>query len=175
MSQLFPKVRHLKYPGTIVTYNLIFHFSRKSGSSVRSYILLLLLLTSHFSFSQDQHLVDSLQNILLTAKQDSNRSKALNRLSSAYQGNNPDKAMEYAKQNLELSEQIGFKKGIANAYNIMGSINMDRGDYLTALDFFKKSLKIRDRSGKEKVLPVETGILRDFVNRVEVYLGIDAV
>jgi len=43
------------------------------------------------------------------------------------------------------------------------------------ISIVKKSLKIKDRSGKEKVLPVETGILRDFVNRVEIYLGIDAV
>ena len=112
--------------------------------------LFIIILITISGYSQDKHLVDSLQTILKTAKQDTNKAKILNRLASAYQGNNPDKAMEYAKQNLVLSEQIGFKKGIANAYNIMGGISEDKGDHLTALDLFKKSLKIRQEIGNKQ-------------------------
>jgi hypothetical protein len=53
MFRLFPTVRLLKYPVTNVTYNLISHFFKKSVSCLRSLIFLFLLISCHFSFSQD--------------------------------------------------------------------------------------------------------------------------
>src|ERR1035438_2032019 len=49
------------------------------------------------------------------AMYDTTAANLLYDLSTAYWGNNPDKAMEYANQCLALSEQIGYKKGIGNA------------------------------------------------------------
>jgi two-component system, NtrC family, sensor kinase len=101
-------------------------------------------------FSQDQHLIDSLTNELKKHKQDTTATNILYALSKACWSNNPDKAMEYAIQTLALSEQIGYKKGIGNAYNSMGSINCNKGDYLLALEFHKKALKIREEIGDKK-------------------------
>jgi len=113
-------------------------------------LIVMLFSFQHLSFSQDQHLVDSLQTILKTAKQDTNKANILNQLSQAYMGNNPDKAMDYAKQTLALSEKISYKKGMDNAYNSMGSINNEKGDYLPALELFKKSLKIGEEIGDKQ-------------------------
>ena len=94
-------------------------------------LLLLLLIMGGMakpSFAQDKHLVDSLQTILKTAKQDTNRANILLLLSRAYRGNNPDKSMDCAKKALSLSEQIGYKKGMAGCQ--------------TAVNHFKESKEI---------------------------------
>jgi adenylate cyclase len=113
---------------------------------MKKILILIAMLFSfqHLLFSQDQHLIDSLQTLLKTAKQDTNKANILYQLSKSYWSNNPDKAMDYAKQTLALSEKINYKKGIGNSYNSMGYIIMVKGDCLPALDLFKKSLKIRE-------------------------------
>ena len=127
---------------------------------------IILLLAINFSlltfncFAQDKHLVDSLETQLKNhnAKKlelkikspslyDSTAANILNKLSQAYWGNNPDKSMDYAQQCLTLSEQIAFKKGIGGAYNSMGVINLQKGDYIPALEFHRKALKIRIEIG----------------------------
>ncbi len=118
---------------------------------MKKYLLLLLTTVIVLSgFSQNQQLIDSLSPLLITAKEDTTKANILNKLSGAYQGNDPDKAMEFAKQSLDLSEQIDFKKGIANAYNSMGIINRDNGNFLPALDFQKKALKVSEEIGYKR-------------------------
>ena len=124
------------------------------------FLLITLLSFQHPSFAQDTHLVDSLETQLkhlnATKMELGNHSPTMNdtltanilyALSKAYLSNNPDRAMEYANQTLVLSKQIGYKKCIGKAYNIMGRITVDKGDYLPALELFKKSLKIREDIG----------------------------
>ena len=131
--------------------------------------LTLALLIFHFSLftfhclAQDQHQVDSLLAALkkhdaarkelgskAPAMYDTTAANILHDLSSAYQGNNPDTAMYYANQSMAISEQIGYKKGIGNAYYIMGAINYDKGEFTTSLEFHKKALKIREEIGDKK-------------------------
>ena len=117
------------------------------------------------SFAQDQHLVDSLETALknhnthkldLMIKSpslyDTTAANILIKLSYAYLGNNHVKAMDYANQCLAVSEQIGFKKGVGNAYNNMGTVNYYKGDYLPAQEFYKKALKIREEIGDKKAI-----------------------
>ncbi len=122
--------------------------------------LILLLFIIHCllftAFAQDQHLVDSLTAKLKTlesekkelrhniaGKYDTASAKILYSISKAYWSNNPDKSMDYAMQCLALSEQINYKKGIGNAYNSLGIGKNYMGDYLSAIEFHKKALKIR--------------------------------
>ncbi len=127
-------------------------------------LLLFIIQSSLFTaFSQDQHLVDSLItkfNALQAEKKelrndnasinDSITANILYALSKAYWGNNPDKAMDYANQCLTLSEQIGYKKGIGNAYNSMGAVNNTKGNYSIGLEFQKKALKIKEEINDKK-------------------------
>jgi len=118
----------------------------------------------NFSFSQNQHLIDTLETQLKNHNQnkteievnypslyDTTAAKLLSRLSFEYRGNNPDKAMEYAHQSLALSEQIGYKKGMLIAYSHMGIISAMTGDNLPALEYNKKvldiGLEINDKKG----------------------------
>jgi len=67
-----------------------------------------------------------------------------------YRANNPDKTLDYANQALSLSEQIGFKKGIAKAYFTMSAVTYSTGDYLSGLEYANKSLKIAEEIGDKK-------------------------
>ncbi len=119
----------------------------------------------NYSFSQDQHYIDSLETQLknhnahklelhLSAPSlyDTTAAKILYLFSTAYYFSNPDKAQDYAKQCLAVSEQIGYKKGIGIANNSMGLILYDKGDYLPALEYLKKALKTGLEIGDKKVV-----------------------
>ena len=125
--------------------------------------LLIIIVLSINAYTQDQHKIDSLQNELkkfevkkkqLGAKvpllYDSTAANILVELSIAYWSNNPDKAMDYANKCLALSEKIGYKKGIGRAYNSIGVINLNKGDYVPSLEFHKKALKIFVEIGYKK-------------------------
>ncbi|MEP7170848.1 MAG: tetratricopeptide repeat protein, partial [Bacteroidota bacterium] len=127
------------------------------------FLITLLNLLHYTSFSQDQHLVDSLEKQLsdhnaqklelgskAPAMYDTIAANILNQISRAYWGNNPRKAIDNAKEALALAEQIGYKKGIANAYNSLGAINQMKGEYLTALELHRKALKIREEIGDKQ-------------------------
>jgi adenylate cyclase len=120
--------------------------------------LLLLLLVigvmTKQSFTQDQHLVDSLQTLLNTARQDTNKVNILIQLAKSILSNKPDKAMDYAQQILTLSKQIGYKKGVGIAYNIMGIEKRDKGDYIKAQEYFKKSLEISEEIGNKQGISI---------------------
>lgn len=111
-------------------------------------LLILLILfagTVTTSAAENKSKIDSLQNLLKTAKQDSNKANILYELSREYDEN--DVSVDYAEQCLALSEQIGFKKGMGNAYNVMGVVQKNNSDYAAALDFYNKALDIRKEIG----------------------------
>jgi tetratricopeptide (TPR) repeat protein len=129
------------------------------------------------SFGQDQHLVESLQTQLKNCNArrlqlqikspslyDTTAVNILNALSKAHWGNNYDKAIEYANQSLQLSEQIGYKKGTGNAYNSLGVINKQNGNYSQALSFNTRALKIGEEIGDK------AGIAFSYLNIGNVYL-----
>ena len=106
-------------------------------------ILFLVILLFTFQpnvITHDPHKLDSLQELLNTAKPDTSRAKILNELSKIYTSINLDTAMEYAKQGLSLSERIGYKKGMVKAFWIMGIIDTYNGKNLQALDPLKKEI-----------------------------------
>ena len=73
--------------------------------------------------------IDSLQNVITNAKEDSNKVNSLNALAMELRNNNPDTAIYYAKQALVVSEKIKFTKGIAEAYLWIGTIDINIGKY----------------------------------------------
>lgn len=78
---------------------------------------------------------------------------------------NPEKAQSYAEELLALSTSINDKTGIGNAYNILGSINRDRNNYLEALKHFLNSAQAfegaQDTIGKAKAYNNIGNIYRD--------------
>ena len=95
-----------------------------------------------FSFSQNLKNLDSLLNIAKIAKDDTSKSNLLNKISATYLEIDLDKSLDFAKQSLALSEKIGYKKGVGNAYFSMGNICNYKAEHLDAIIWFKKSLLI---------------------------------
>lgn len=124
-------------------------------------LLLFLILILSFSVlkSQDRKAIDSLQiqlkqfeankkergkaNLLA----DTVKEEILYQLVLEYWGSVPDTGLYYAQQIFSLSEQIGYRKGVGNAYNLMGLCNMTMKKYSVALDYYQKALKIRIEIG----------------------------
>lgn len=124
------------------------------------WLAFLALFSLHYSFSQDQQLVDSL---LLELKSHNARKQSLDKdipalydtaavnilknLSVAYWFIDYDIATGYANQCLALSEQMGYKKGVGMANNVLGIIGIYKGDCASALEYLSKALRIRKEIG----------------------------
>ncbi len=130
---------------------------------MKRFVLILLTilfnLISVHCFTQDQHLVDSLQlklkkyyenklrfRLNTYSLYDTTAVSILTGLSIAYRPNNYDKATDYVNQSLVISEKIGYKEGIGSAYNNLGVINIYKADYPAAMEFLKKALAIRRKT-----------------------------
>ncbi|MGZ3905080.1 MAG: tetratricopeptide repeat protein, partial [Bacteroidia bacterium] len=87
--------------------------------------------------------ISKLQKLLETAKADTTQVNLMNNLSYEFQGIDPEKASDYVKKAHDLAEKINYKSGLAYAYNNMGNISRNKGDYKLALDNYSKSLQIR--------------------------------
>jgi tetratricopeptide (TPR) repeat protein len=108
--------------------------------------LLLLLLLCHLSstvLSQNTKVIDSLQNLANIAKEDTIKANLLKKISEAYLEFDLEKSFDYAKRSLALSEKIGSKKGIANAYFLMGNICNYKAEHREAIVWFKRSLALQ--------------------------------
>lgn len=78
---------------------------------------------------------------------------------------NAEKAQSYAEEILAISTNVNDKSGIGNAYNILGSINRDKNNYLEALKHFLSSAQAfegaHDTIGKAKAYNNIGNIYRD--------------
>ncbi len=86
--------------------------------------------------------------ITLAANQNKPREKAIALKNTGtiwfFQGDY-EQAEKNLFNSLRISEEIGFLKGIADAYNNLGIINSRRSNYSQALEYYKKSLEIKEQ------------------------------
>jgi adenylate cyclase len=143
---------------------------------LKKLILIYCCLVAVSSFSQDQHLIDSLQNTLKQLEgertelrngklslRDSSMANILIELSRTFMYNKPTSAMDFAKQSLAISEQIGWKKGASTAYRVIGVITYNEGNYPEAIKNQLLSVKISEEIG------YKNGIARGYGNIGMVY------
>ncbi len=90
---------------------------------------LLLIFISFAGFSQDRT-ADSLKKVLLAAKNDTIRVKALLELSSFYLDSSPEDAKSYGVQALNLAQKINYHPGRALALKFIGSAYYFLGKHL---------------------------------------------
>jgi len=111
--------------------------------------------------------IDSLLHRLATAIEDSNKVNLLTDLGITNRRSNPEKSLEYANKALKLAENLGFEKGIAISYKIMGDFNIDKRDNEKAFEYYLKSLKISQKIGfKEYASKCLTNIGVVYYNRI---------
>jgi two-component system NtrC family sensor kinase len=119
--------------------------------------LLLLMFLWQMAMTQNQKFVDSLLSEI--QKVDSLGVKARKqgdelkdtikvnlyfKIARAFLGNNPVQYLDYSNRVKQLSEEIGFKSGIALGLNSIGIYYTDKGDYAKALDCHEKALIVAE-------------------------------
>ena len=108
-----------------------------------------------------QSKLDSLLSLLKTAKEDTNKLNIISQLSEECA---TEDILKYAELALKLSEKLSTssieavatagKNGIANAFNNIGFVNMNNGEIPKALEYYRKSLKLREEVGNKSGIAV---------------------
>jgi tetratricopeptide (TPR) repeat protein len=93
---------------------------------------------------------ETLQIALEKASSPRDRVDLLNRLSHVYTQLSLENAEQFANDALQSARQLDYQKGIASSYNVLGICHSIRGDYTTGLDYFIKSLRLREEQNDLK-------------------------
>jgi two-component sensor histidine kinase/tetratricopeptide (TPR) repeat protein len=102
------------------------------------------------AFAQDQPKIDSLFQVLRTARQDTSKVLLLYELSREFFNSDIERAEKFSNRALFLSERLGYKKGIALSYNNLGIINYYKAIYNVALGYHDRSLELMTEIGDRK-------------------------
>ena len=109
-------------------------------------IILVVLVFMNTTYGNGQtHEIDSLKQLLQDAKTDTGRVLLLANLGFFYSFSQPDTAMLMSMQALEISRNIGFKKGEAKCLNSIGNVYTALGNYPKAMEFLLQALKINEK------------------------------
>lgn len=88
--------------------------------------------------------VDNMVNKLDNLENDTSKVNLLNSIAGEVYFTNPDEIQGFAQHALELSSEIGYKKGIAQAYNNLGIYFRAKGLYSQSIDYHFNGLKIME-------------------------------
>lgn len=100
--------------------------------------------------AQNQHELDSMENLLLTAKTDTDRLNHAFNLAITYSATNPQKAIERANIVLQVAEKTQDKASLGHAYDALADIEFNRGNHLKSLEYYRKSLEYRELAGNKQ-------------------------
>jgi len=103
------------------------------------------------AIGQDNSAIDSLENILNTAKADTAKVNDLLLICEEYRKiRDYENGMQYADSALELATTLNYKKGIAKSYHKIGGNHEDQNNYPEALENYFASLKIKEEIGDKR-------------------------
>lgn len=120
-----------------------------------------------FAFATDlfgaKKKTDSLLHLLKFSMPDIQKVNTLNLLSLEYRLINSQIAQQYAAQALQLSEQINYPTGIAQANENIAICNSLKGNYSDALIHFLLSIKFFEKSNNQAALSLVYNNLAEYV------------
>ena len=117
----------------------------------------LMLAVQYISVAQNTA-IDSLQAILKTAGEDTNKVNALNLLSYELLYSDTDTTIYYANLAKDLSEKLGYSKGTAAAYLRLGQAYNNLGSYDLSQSFLSKALTFSTVKRTTAIIYVNIGI-----------------
>lgn len=81
--------------------------------------------------------------VLRSAPSDTMRVKTLNRVARYYLENSKyGEGLKYSEEALELSDRLNYTRGKILAYNFLGMVMRERGDFSKAIENYQRSLKL---------------------------------
>src|SRR6218665_2837509 len=99
------------------------------------YALLLLLLVSFGGYSQPNKYIDSLQQALSLAKEDTLKVKILNQINIEYANSGEfEKGMDFSRQAMHIAREAHDTLGLGERYNCIGNAYLRLGKYDRALE-----------------------------------------
>lgn len=107
-------------------------------------IAILFLAFGNFSSAQEVSMVDSLKKVLNNSIDDTTKVNTLNAIAEENVYIDHEKIYDYAQQALEISEDIGYKKGIAQSFNNLGTYYRTKGIYDESIDYYFSALEIME-------------------------------
>lgn len=117
----------------------------------KNLLLLLLLLVGLSAQAQNRKLLDSLQKVYKNTTTDTTRILLQLAIAGEYINSNPDTCIYLANQALTKSQNNGFGRGRAMAYNAIGSGFINKSQYVEALLQYQQALavfkKMQDKKG----------------------------
>lgn len=100
------------------------------------------LFAVHFAMAQlNTNHIDSLQSVLKTAKEDTNKVSTLFRLVSLTYTINPAESDSYLNEAMLLSKKIKWQRGIALSYKLKGGVAYVKSDFTGSLKFSQQALQ----------------------------------
>ena len=156
---------------------LYYHFKKLSILlKYYSWLLCFCYLSIVYPVQGQNAQTDSLKKLLATSKADTQRVKVLNRLCRGYWRHSPDTSRIISQQALKLAQKLNFTLGIANANNAIAVSYYFHGNYVQAVEYYKKALanhqKIANKKGVSRAYN-NLGVLYskkgDYTNSLEYY------
>lgn len=118
-------------------------------------ITAIIILFKIFAFTcLSQSNIDSLENILRTSKNDTNKVKLIYKLGKLYRNIDNSKAILYFNASLKLSDSLSYKNGVCEAYHGLGVMYSKEGNYNKSIEYYFKGLKIAEETGNTKEVVV---------------------
>lgn len=115
---------------------------------MRNFVILLALLISYQSFGQThpKKAIDSLGQILVTAK-DSARVDVLNQLANLYYNIDMKQSLSIGEEALDIANSLAYYRGIQNAHQILRRVHRRLGNYSISIEYTLKNLPISEQLG----------------------------
>ena len=109
---------------------------------MKPFISISLVLGCIFTVCSQTKTTDSLMTALQRAKNDIEKTQALNAIANAYKATNPKLMQDYAMKALELSQKIKFSVEEGNAELNLGNAAIILGNYPKALEYFASAQSV---------------------------------
>jgi len=116
--------------------------------SIISLLLPAMLLSTLTAVGQPET-IDSLKRALSGSRNDTVRVLLLLELSKANFNDAPDEAIRYAEEGRNLSGNLLYGKGLAQSLKNIGIAYYNKGEYVTTLEYWNKSLQVFDSIGEK--------------------------
>jgi tetratricopeptide (TPR) repeat protein len=147
-----------------------------------SYFFILLFLCTNASVFSQKQKADSLRDLLVEEKTDSNRVREMWQLANILNSNNPDTSLKLAQDAYYLAKRINYIEGESRSLGILASTFRILGNYPRALALNLEKLKLEE---KRKVpynlasVLMNIGIVyvfqEDYTDALEYYFKADSV
>lgn len=95
--------------------------------------------------AQNKNVFDSLTKIYRTTTRDTIQSFALSEIAKLYRQSDPDTARTLANKGLEFARKINYPRGIATNLNILGTVEINKGNYIQAVNYLFEGLDINKK------------------------------